>query len=515
MRRPVPILVAAMLAGCTVGPNAIEQQAPVPPAFTGPPATLPQPSRPPVDLARWWTAFDDAELQRLVAIGLRQAPNLQTAASRLRQARYAVVQARAAGLPQLNANASPSFLKFSKNAGFSSLARSFGGGGGTGGGSTGGGSTGGGSGGGSGIALPGNSIETYSVGFDASWEIDIFGGVRRQIESARASEAAALWDLRDARASLAAEIATDYLALRGYQRQAKIAADEALRQGRSLEILEHTAQVGLVPQGNAIRQRTQLAAAKARVAPLEAQARVQIDAIAVLIGAQPQAMIPELAIMRPLPPTPPAVPPGLPIDLIRRRPDVRAAERRLAAATADIGVAVADLYPRITLTGMASLISTALGNLFSGDSLQLTAAGTATFPILDFGTRRAQVNIAREQREQAYIQWRMTVLSALRDVEDALIRIEGERRSNVELRAGVADAARSLVAVEAQFRVGLSDYTPVLDGQQQVLQTQDSLAQSDSRLGQYVASLYKALGGGWAEDDAGPVRPEIVDRKTR
>ncbi|HET8612539.1 MAG TPA: efflux transporter outer membrane subunit [Sphingomonas sp.] len=487
-----PLAPLALLAGCTVGPDYHAPKPALPSAFAEPQGTGAQAD---VDLAHWWRAFGDPELDRLIEAGLAHAPDLQTAASRVRAARLGVIQARAAGLPQINADAGANTIRFSKNAGFSQLAKAFGGGsnGGSGGGAP-----------GQGVALPGDSITTYSAGFDASWELDLFGGVRRQVQSARAAAEAAEWDARDARVRLAAEIADDYLVLRGAQRQAAIAGEEADRQARSLSILAHTAEVGLVPQGNAIRQRTQLAAARARIAPLEAQAHVQMHALAVLVGEPPEALIGELSAARPLPSAPPAVPPGLPIDLIRRRPDVRAAERRLAAATADIGVAVADLYPKITLTGMAEFVSTALGNLFTGNSLQLSAAGNAIFPVLDFGRRHAAVGIRKEQREQAYLAWRTAVLGALRDVEDALARIDAERRSNAELRSGVADARRSLAAVEAQHKVGLADYTPVLDSQQQLLSAEDNLAQSDVRLRQDIASLYKALGGGWSTDDAPP-----------
>jgi outer membrane protein TolC len=204
-----------------------------------------------------------------------------------------------------------------------------------------------------------------------------------------------------------------------------------------------------------------------------------------------------LSEARDLPQVPPEVPPGLPVDLIRRRPDVRAAERQLAASTAEIGVAVADLYPKISLSAMPQLATAWLGGFFLGKTFQLTAQGQASFPIFDFGRRRAEVAIRREEREQAYIAWRQAVLGALRDVEDALVRVDTERTSNAQLRSGVADAQRALATVEAQYKVGLSDYTPVLDGQQTLLQTQNSLAQSDVRLRQDMASLYKALGGGW------------------
>lgn len=501
MRRLTPTLLL-LLASCTVGPNYKAPKPEAPAAFAGP---QPAGQQGEVDLAHWWQAFDDPELTHLIEIGLANAPDLQSAASKVREARLGIVQARAAGLPDIDGAGNAEYIKLKRIGSQSDIpelvqrvtGNQSGG-------------TGSGGGAGSGGSIP-MSFHTFSAGFDASWELDLFGGVRRQVEAARAQTEAAEWNARDARVSLAAEIASDYLQMRGYQAQARIATSEADRQARSLSILAHTAQVGLVPQGNAIRQRTQLAQARAQVAPLEGQARTQMHALAVLIGEEPEALIAELSQDRTLPPAPPEVPPGLPVDLIRRRPDVRAAERQLAAATAEIGVAVADLYPKISLTAMPQLATAWLGGFFLGKSFQLTAQGQASFPIFDFGRRRAQIGIRREQREQAYIQWRQTVLGALRDVEDALVRVDAERRSNAELRSGVADARRSLATTEAQFKVGLSDYTPVLEGQQTLLQTQNSLVQSDVRLRQDLASLYKALGGGWSDADPEPARPMIED----
>jgi len=482
MRRIAAFAVLLAATACTVGPNYREPKPELPAAFAAP-----QPAQAAtVDLAHWWTAFGDPELERLIAIGLQNAPDLQTAASKVREARLQIVQARAQGLPEIDATGSGQYTRIKRVGGsdVSKLVDQVTGG------------RQGGSGGGSSFAIP-KYYATTSAGFDASWELDLFGGVRRGVEAARAQAEAAEWDARDARVSLAAEIASDYLEMRGYQEQARIAQAEADRQGRSLAILQHTAQVGLVPQGNAIRQRTQLAQAQAQVAPLEGQARTQMHALAVLVGEQPEALVDELAQARALPQVPPEIPPGLPIDLIRRRPDVRAAERRLAAATAQIGVAVADMYPKVSLTASDALSWLWLGKFFLGKSLQLTGQGAASFPIFDFGRRRAQVDIDKEEREQAYIAWRQTVLGALRDVEDALVRVDTERTSNGQLRSGTTDAQRALGTVEAQYKVGLSDYTPVLDGQQTLLQTQNSLVQSDVRLRQDMASLYKALGGGW------------------
>jgi NodT family efflux transporter outer membrane factor (OMF) lipoprotein len=480
MGRLLLLALMAAVSGCTVGPNYHEPSPPLPPAFAEPQAAEGN-----IDLARWWKAFGDPELTHLIETGLAQAPDLKTAESRVRQARYGIVEARSQGLPEIDGSGKAQYLKFHRLGNDSDIPELIDR------------VTGGQQGAAGTTSSVPMSFHSFSAGFDASWEIDLFGGVRRQTEAATAQTEAAIWDARDARVRLVAEIASDYLQMRGDQQQADIARSEADRQQRALDILAHTSQVGLVPEGNVLRQRTQLAAAQAKVEPLSAEANVQIHALAVLLGMTPEALLPELSAHRALPDVPPAIPPGLPMDLLRRRPDVRAAEHQLAAATADIGVAVADLYPKISLTAAPQLATAWLGSFFLGKSLQLSAAGQASFPIFDFGRRRAVVGERREQREQAYWHWRQTVLGALRDVEDALARVEADKDGNERLRAGLADAVRALAAVDAQYRAGLENYTPVLDAQQEVLQARQSLSDSDVRLRQDMASLYKALGGGW------------------
>ncbi len=514
MRRSAPLLLLLLASACTVGPNYKQPAAPMPQAYAGPQAARGDPQG--LDLAQWWQGYNDPELTRLIEIGLRQAPDLQTAASRVREARFQVIATRSAGLPSLDATGSAEDINVHQfgHSDIGKFIQQYTDQSGTGAAGTTGtaaaGGTGAGAAAGAQPSIPTN-ISLFSAGFDASWELDIFGGVRRQVEAARAQEAAAVWNARDARVSLAAEIASDYLQMRGYQEQARIQAAEADRQARALSILEHTAQAGLVPQGNAIQQRTSLAQARAQIAPLQAQGFMMMHALGVLVGEQPETLIPELDRNVPLPQVPPQIPPGLPIDLIRRRPDVRAAERQLAAATADIGVAVADLYPKISLSAMPQLATGFLGSFFIGKTFQLTSQGQIDFPIFDFGARRATIGARREEREQAYIKWRQTVLGALRDVEDALTNIQSARISNQQLVGGVADAQRSLATVTAQFQVGLQTYTPVLNGQQTLLQTQNSLAQNEVQLRTDIAAYYKALGGGWSEGDAPPERPTIED----
>lgn len=486
-------LAATALGGCTVGPDYHAPVLPVPAAYgeaqqQGVPGAT-------IDPARWWSAFGDPVLDGLVARALKDNPDIAVAASRVRQARLQEIAARAVGKPTVDAMGNVSHIEFSKNAGISSIAQLFSG---SSGGTGGSGSSGG-------IAAPGSGITTYAAGFDASWEIDLFGGGRRGVEGAIARSEAAEWSRRDAAVTLAAEVAQAYFALRLDQEQLAVIRDALTRQQRSLQIAGNIARVGLVPPIDVTRQRGSITSTEARLEPIRADVRVRIHALGILLGTAPEALEAELT-------TPPAsalavpvVPAGLPSDLLRRRPDVRAAERNLASATADIGVAVADLYPKFTLTGVVELLSSSLATLFEGDSLQLTASGAARFPLLDWGRRRATVESRREDREQAYIQYRATVLGALRDVEDPLARIDAGRRRVAALARAVADAETTAHAVEAQYRTGFVTQTSLLDAQGSVLSAREQLAAGNAQLRQDTASLFKAIGGGW--EAAGDVAP--------
>jgi NodT family efflux transporter outer membrane factor (OMF) lipoprotein len=477
------LLGSALLAGCTVGPNYKPPEMAVPPAFVekqGPGSS--------VDPAHWWTAFGDPQLDALVARALKDSPNMAIAASRVKQARLGEVAARGVGLPTIGSSANASHIELSKNAGLSQIAKLFSGGSGGSGGAPAGG-----------IALPGTGITTYSVGFDASWEIDLFGGGRRQVEGAVARTDAAIWSQRDAGVMLAAEVAQAYFALRLDQAQIAIVEDEVAHEKRTLAIAGHVAKVGLSAPIDVTRQRASLTSLEARLEPLQADVRVRIHALGVLVGDTPEALDDDLAKPAAVPLGLPDVPAGLPSDLLRRRPDIRAAERQLAAATADIGVAVSDLYPKFSLTGAASLLSTSLSNLFTRDGLQGSASGGATFPILDWGRRKATVGMRKEDREQAYAQYRATVLGAFRDVEDPLARIDAERRRNATLKRALTDAQSTARAVEAQYRTGFVAQNALLDAQVQMLSAREQLAASDSQLRQDTASLFKAIGGGWEE----------------
>ena len=504
------VAALALTAGCTVGPDYHAPELTVPATYAGP-----QPAGATVDPARWWMVFGDAELDRLVTTALADNPDIALAASRVRQARIAEITARARGLPTVTADANVSHIEFSKNGGFATIARSFSQGGGGAPGSGGDAANGGDTGDGTppptrGVTTPGSGITTFAAGFDASWELDVFGGARRGRQAAAARADAAVWSARDAAVMLAGEVAQAYFAYRLDGQQAAVIRDEIAARERMVAIVAHRADVGLVPRIDAVDEADALVDARARLEPVIADLDLRRHALAILIGQPPAALDAELGGTLPALTPVPVIPAGLPSDLLRRRPDIRSAERTLAASTADIGVAVADLYPRFSLTGALQLLSSSLSNLISTDSLQTTATGAFAFPLLDFGKRRSAVESRREDREQDYLRYQATVLGALRDVEDALSQLAAERRRNAALVDGVGQEERQVRALDARFRTGFVAEDAVLAERAQLLTARERLAASDAQLRQATVALFKAVGGGWDEGTASPVaaRPD-------
>ena len=489
-----PLAAGLALAACTVGPNYTTPAVPTPPAYQET-AAVPSATAETPDLRTWWSQFHDPTLDSLVARAL--AGNLDVAAevSKIREARQQVTIAGAAALPHVDFSPSVNNTMLSKNAGLSQLAGAFSGGGGKG-----GGNPGSGAGGGSvGIGLPGTDFTTYSVGFDASWELDLFGQTRRAVEAARGRVEAQQWSLKDAEVSVASEVAVDYLTLRSLQRQIAVAKAEEARQGELLALVSARRDAGFATRLEVSQQENQLATAQSQRPTLEAEARGEIHALGVLIGQPPQALSAELTPSAAPPAPPPAVPVGLPSELLRRRPDIRIAERNLAAATADVGVAVGDLYPQINLTGSADLISESLKNLVSGNSIQTSLTAALVQHIFDGGKIRANISARKEARIQAWLAYQKSVLTALKDVEDALARYGAEQRRNAELRTAAQAAQVAHEMAGDRYKSGLSDFINVLQTQAALYQAETQLAASDGLLDQDLVSLEKALGGGWSE----------------
>jgi NodT family efflux transporter outer membrane factor (OMF) lipoprotein len=411
---------------------------------------------------------------------LAQNLDVEAAAARIREARAREVVAGAAALPSVDAQASATRQRISENA----IPVPPGAGGGTGGGS---------------FGIPGSEFNTFRIGFDASWEIDLFGKTRRSIEAARARTGEAIWNRRDLQVSVAAEVANAYLTLRTLQQRFATAEAELARQERFQKLVAARARGGLVTGQDLVQQSSERAAAAAAIPVLKAQAEAQIHALGVLTGDTPEALIAELTPAKALPPAPPQIPAGLPSDLLRRRPDIRAAERELAASTADIGVATADLYPKFSLTAAPALVSTALASLLTWGSRSYSVGAAVDWPIFNGGRTRGAIAVANAKQEQALIAYRKTVLRALQDVEDALSSTEGDRRQLTGLEAALTAAARAEDIARERYRGGLVIYSDVLLAQQRRLSLESQVIDTKGALARDEVALFKALGGGWPE----------------
>lgn len=485
-----PIFLAGLLAGCkTVGTDyAGPPRTPEGAAFVRAPAAAPDTKV----LAHWWTALGDPVLDSLEQRALRASPDLAIARARLRQARASLRSERAKRLPNGTATA------LAAHAHLPPLGDSLGGA------SQDGGSGQDGASGQQGLALP-SSLNLYSIGFDATWEIDLFGGQRRATEAAGAAAEAAEARLADAQLSLAADVAQAYVKLRAVEAEQALSRAAIDRQQRALELTARRVEGGTASQLDLMRLQGQLESTRADAEPLSSQLAAQRDALAVLLGQAPGTLDAELgrsaagADAVPLPPASVAV--GDPARMLRRRPDIRAAERTLAARQAQVGQSEAARFPRLSLLGLIGIGGTHLRDLTHLDDYSAVVAPQLSWNVLDFGRVRAGIEQAEGVRDEAEAQYRLTVLNALRDAEDALSRF-GQRRTTVATIARAkATADRVALLTSARQQAGTASLIDVLDAERQQYAAEQNLAQAQAALtGDFIA-LHKALGLGW-EDGA-------------
>ena len=497
--------LALGLSSCVVGPNYQQPKIAVPANFTGAKDAGVTDTDPGADLSVWWRQFDDPVLDRLITQALAQNLDVLTAASKIEQAREQEIINGAAGLPSVSASASAVRVHSNSNP----FAQIFGGG--ASGGAPSGSSSASGSSGstaGSGAsavsatpmpASGGSNIKLYSLGFDATWEIDFFGGVARNVESAEAKSEAAVWTLRDTEVTLTAEVARNYFALRESQARIAIINAELAGQRGTLGISTSKAMTGFVTYLDVNQQTAQEAETAAEIPPLEADIRVDMDAIGVLLGIAPEDVAAEITGGGAAPSIPAALPVGLPSDLLRRRPDIREAERNLASATAQVGYAMSQLYPKFDIIGLASFASNSLTNLV--ESKNFTDGGIAfiNWPIFTAGRVQATVRQNEDMENQAYFSYKTSILKALQDTEDSLARYTADRRRLVELNRQVTAATGAVTIARQQYNAGLTDFLNVLTTQGTLLRAEDEAVQTQSAVATDLASLYKALGGGWTD----------------
>ena len=487
-RAPVMVLLVLTWAcGCMVGPDYRPPQMRPPSKFleasTQPSTTRPttQPTEL-VDLQRWWESFHDPVLNRLIAIGIHSNLDVQLATARVLEAR-ANLQGNVATLfPTVDSSASYTRNQFSKN-GFGSI-------GGVG-SSTGTGATG------TAFGLPGTRNNLYQAGFDAGWELDLFGGTRRAIQAAQYTLESQVDVRRNAMITFLSEVARNYMIVRGLQQELAIVNSNVASQNAFLELTRSKFRGGIATDLDVSRQEAQVAATESTIPTIKTQIQQAIHRLGVLLDRNPEELEGELALVGPLPGGPPMVPPGLPSELLRRRPDVRQAERQLAAATANIGVATADLFPKLNLAGSFGWESQQLKSWFNAPSQMWSFGPSLSWRIFDAGQIWANVRVQNARQQEALIKYRQNVLQALSDVEDALVAYQQEQERRNALRRSVAGNERSVELAKHLNQAGVVDFLNVLTAEQNLFVSQDQLSQSDQAVSTNLVALYKALGGGW------------------
>jgi NodT family efflux transporter outer membrane factor (OMF) lipoprotein len=482
----VSFALAIAVASCKVGPDYKEPATKMPDkwssldASTNPPKDASVPTLTEVDVAHWWSSFQDTELSSLVQRAIAGNIDLHQAAQRIRQARAQRTIAASGLWPGVDASAS-----FARAHSSTTL-----------------------SGGSQSLELTSN---LYRAGFDATWELDVFGGIRRGVEAADADIESTVEDRRNTLVTLTAELATTYTQLRGAQQQLLITKQNLGAQKRAVSLTNDRYKGGLVSALDVTNAEAQVATTSAQIPTLESTARQLTYALAVLLGEQPEALVSELATNAPFPPIPPQVPVGLPSELLRRRPDIRKSEADLHSATAKIGVAVSDYYPQFSLNGTLGLSGSKFGSLSSLGSEFWSFGPSVTMPIFHAGAISANVEVQRALTEQALDAYRKAVLQALQDVETALVAYEKEQ----ERRAALTEAARvqgEAVDLATQlYSAGKTDFLNVLTAQELKFSADNALVLSNQAVVTDLVALYKALGGGWDEagDDVrtAPARP--------
>ena len=472
------VVCCVLLSGCMVGPNVHAPTTAMPAHWAAsaqghPAATTSKVTNGPAHLARWWENFHDPELTALIDQAARSNLTLQQATQQIIESRE-IRNASAANLgPFVSAAGAYQHSRTSRNIGTGS---NFG---------------------------PSES-DLYQAGFDATWELDFFGQIRRGVEAANANYRAAIDNRRGVWLTLLSELANDYMTLRGVQRQ--IAVTQA-----NLKTQQHTAAILRQQIGGGLSTSLALANALAQVATTESQLpefRIQekqlIYAISVLLGQPPQAMEKKLSIPGPIPPVPPVVPIGLPSQLLLRRPDVREAEEQYAAATANVGVAEGNLFPQFTINGNIGYAASNAAKWFNASSLAYGIGPSVSWSILNWGQVQSNINQQKAIRIQTFLNYRQTVLQALDDVNSALVAYTREQMHEKWLVTAVAENQKAVRYSTELYHNGLTNFLNVLLAQQALYSSQDALVQSQSAVSTDLVALYKALGGGWESNAKKP-----------
>jgi NodT family efflux transporter outer membrane factor (OMF) lipoprotein len=505
MNRLCHLLPLLVLGGCTtLGPNFAAPDWNGPGSWFGGGKTrapVSETVEAPID-PNWWTLFKDPTLTALEQRVASENLDLGIAALRIEESRSQYDIAAAAGLPNINGNASYTRQKASNVGVFANAPNPLGASGKS-------GATAGGLG-----SAKLNAFDAFQVGFDASWELDLWGKIRRSEEAAHANTEASEEARRGVLLTSLAEVARDYITLRGVQTELRIARDNVQIAQDSRKLTQQRAAGGVTTTLDVANAEAQLSTTLARIPALEQQEAELINALSLLLGMPPNGLRAELQKPRTVPPVPPLVPVGLPSELARRRPDVREAEANLHAATANIGVAKAAFYPSVTLSGSVGLQALEFAPMFGFNARQFALGPGLTVPIFEGGQLKGQLHLTEARQKEAALAYQRVVLRALHEVDNALTAYRFEQRRRQQLIDAVAQNRRALDLAKARYAQGVTDFLTVLDTQRSLLVNELLLADSTTTVSANLVVLYKALGGGWESDlPENPPAPDLVAAK--
>ena len=412
-------------------------------------------------LVQWWTTLGDSDLSNLIERARTGNVDLKVAQARIREARGRRGIAASGFYPSFGFSGSASVSRSSENAG------------------------------------SGERGEFYRTGFDASWEIDVFGGVRRSVEAAQADVDASVAEFYGLMVSLLAEVALNYVDTRTFQTQLQVVEENLKAQSDTLQLTDWRFAAGLVSKLDVEQAKANLENTRAQLPRIRSNIEAAKNRLAILLGVFPGALEAQLAARRPIPEAPLEVVVGVPAEMLRRRPDVRRAERQLAAQTALIGVATAELYPKYSLPGTIGLESLTSNHLFTAGSRAWSLLGSITWTIFQGGAIRQNIEVQSALQEQFLYQYEATILTALEEVGTSLSAFAEEQERRDALLEATQAAQRAAELSRDQYASGLIDFQTVLDAQRSVLTSQEQLTQSRGQVTANLISLYKVLGGGW------------------
>jgi NodT family efflux transporter outer membrane factor (OMF) lipoprotein len=468
MRTCFPItLASATLAACAVGPDYHRPEVPLTSSYVNGGVVAAAPATPDT----WWREFNDPLLDRVVERALTQNLELAQVRARVDQARAAARHAGAALAPSVGLNASASRIHQSLETPVGGIAQAFG--------------------------AP-RTYHDYSVGAQASWELDLFGGLRRGKEAAAAEAQAAEIATGAAHVTIAAETADSYLALRGLQARLTVALQQEGTQAKLVDLIRQRTDQGLSADRELQRAIGDLEGVRASIPPIRAALDAQLNRLDILMGAAAGTHRVELTSAATLPTAPAPSGSVTPADLLRRRPDVVAAERHLAASNARIGAALANYYPHVSLSGLLGLASAGTGRLFSDSAVQTAGIAGLRWRLFDFGRVDAEVAIARGREAEALAAYRATAIRATEDVENALSRLLQSENEAAALERQIASLERARAQTLSAYQAGVLSLIEVLDVDRQLLAASDRLASAKANTARASVASFRALGGGWS-----------------